>query len=124
MPKSACPSRRGERRPYPLKATVEIDESAVLLQERRRRQHHVGELRGLAEEDLLHDDQLAGRNGLAYVAGVGVGLRYVLPHDIQRLEAAIDCGVEHLRYPQARFRRRLCPQTAPTRSRASGSVTR
>ena len=42
-----------------LHAALGVRERAVLLGERRRRQHDVGELRRLRHEDVLHDEELS-----------------------------------------------------------------
>ena len=59
-------------RAHPVDPPLGVGEGAVLLQERRAGQEHVGELRGLVEEQVLHDQQFhraqggrarAGRSG-------------------------------------------------------------
>jgi hypothetical protein len=54
----ASPGRR-QRGPHALEAPVDVDERPVLLQERRRRQHDIGELGRARQEDRLADDELA-----------------------------------------------------------------
>ena len=96
-----APPRGRQRRADPLDAAVEVGEGPVLLEERGGREDDVGEGRGLREEDLVRDDELAGVDRGADVRGVGVGLDDVLAEHDQRLELAGDGRVEHLRDPEA-----------------------
>ena len=56
----------------------------------------MGILGRLVQEDVLHDDALHRPQPGGHVLGVGVGLRDVLTLDIQRLEAALHRGVQHV----------------------------
>ena len=56
-----------ERLPSELHQPVGVGERAGLLGERRRRQDHVGEIRGLGQEDVLHDQHLELRERLPRV---------------------------------------------------------
>ena len=60
-------------------------------------------LRGLVEEQVLHDDALHRRERGGDVIGVRVGLREVLALDEQPLELATDRGAEHVGDAQARL---------------------
>ena len=52
-------------------------------------QHHVGEVGGLGEEDVLHDQAVERRERLARVVHVGVGHRRVLAHDVHAADLAL-----------------------------------
>src|SRR5690606_39574652 len=56
---------RIERLPPELHGPVGVRERAGLLGERRGRQHDVGEVAGLREEDVLHDQHLELRERLS-----------------------------------------------------------
>jgi hypothetical protein len=110
---------RPQRGPHPLEAAIKVDERAVLFQEGGGWQHHIGQLCCLAQENLLHHDQIAGGQCGSYVLTVRVGLSYVLAHHIQHSNASVDGGVKHIGDPQAWICRRL---DAPDRSHPAAYV--
>ena len=63
----------------------------------------MGELRGLVEEQVLHDHQLHRLQRRVHVVRVRVALGDVLALHVQRPEGAVDRGVEHVRDAQARL---------------------
>ena len=88
---------------HALDAALGVGEGAVLLQEGRARQEDVGVVRGLVEEQVLHDDAFHRREAGRHMLGVGVGLQDVLALDVDALERAVDRGVEHVGDAQARL---------------------
>ena len=80
-----------------------VGERAVLLEERCARQEHVGELRRLVQEQVLHDEMSIDRKRVFDVMRVGVGLGDVLALDEHAAERAVDRGVEHVRNAKARL---------------------
>ena len=110
---------RIERLAAELHQPVGVGEGAGLLRERARRQDDVGEVAGLGEEDVLHDQVLEHRQRFARVVGVGVGHRRVLAHDVHAAHAA---GLDRRaspRPPSAPAARRACRSAIPTRSRSA-----
>ena len=71
---------------------------AVLLGVAGCREHHVGELGGLGQEDVLHDQELEVPEPLLDMLDVGVGEHRVLAHDVHRpdLTGVIGEDVHHL----------------------------
>ena len=63
----------------------------------------MGVVRGLVQEQVLHDDAFHGRKAGGDVMGVGVGLQDVLALDVDALERAVDRGIEHVGDAQARL---------------------
>ena len=59
---------------------------AVLLGIAGCRQDNVGELRGLGQEDILHDQELEVLQALLHVVEVRVGDHRVLTHDVDALD--------------------------------------
>ena len=58
-------------------------------------------VRGLVEEEVVHDDAFHRREAGRDMLGVGVGLQDVLALDVDALEGAVDGGVEHVGDAQA-----------------------
>jgi hypothetical protein len=88
---------------HKLDAPFRVGEGAVLLQEGGAGQEHVGIVRGLVQEQILHDDALHRREPGGDVMRVGVGLQNVLALDVDALEGAADRGVEHVGNAQSRL---------------------
>ena len=88
---------------HPRDAPLGIGEGAILFEEGRTGQEHVGELGRLVEEQILHDDAFHRRQCGGDVAGVRIGLSDVLAFDIEALELAIQRRLEHVRQAQARL---------------------
>ena len=63
----------------------------------------MGELSGLVEKQILHDDALHRRHGGTDVVRVRIGLHEVLALHVHALERAIEGGLEHVRDAQARL---------------------
>ena len=61
----------------------------------------MGVIRRLDEEEVLHDDEVHGREARRHMLGVGVGLENVLALHVETLEGAVDRRVEHVRDAQA-----------------------
>ena len=88
---------------HPVNAALGVGESAVLFQERRTRQQHMGVLGGFVEEDVLHDQAIQRTERRLHMLGIGIGLGNVLALHIHGLEAAGDGGIKHVGNPQARL---------------------
>ncbi len=100
---------RWHHRAHPVDPPLGVGEGAVLLQERRPGQEDVGELRGLVEEQVLHDEQVERRQGAAATCGgVRVGLGDVLALDEERRGSC------------RRSRRRTCSGSAAPARASSG----
>ena len=82
------------------------------------------ELRGLVQEEVLHDHALERRQRVRHVMRVGIGLRDVLALDVERLELPSKRGVEHVRDAQAGLRHAACTPHSFSNSRAHGRVRR
>ena len=67
-----CVARRVERLTAELHQAVGVRERAGLLGERTRRQDHVGEIRRLGQEDVLHDEEIQLGQGLPHLVDVRV----------------------------------------------------
>ena len=104
---------------HQLDAPLGVGEGAVLFQERRAGQEHVRVVRGLVEEQVLHDDAFHRGEPGRDVLRVRVGLQDVLALDVDALERAVDRGVEHVGDAQARLLVERARPTAPRTSRAS-----
>ncbi len=92
---------------------------------RRGGQDDVGELRGLRQEDVLHDDVLEAVEQVLDVVGVGVGLDRVLAEDEHRRQLAAIDRVEHLGHvPAVLAAGSSRPRRASNFATASGSVSR
>ena len=61
-------------------------------------------VRGLVEEEVVDDHALHRGKARRDVLGIGIGLENVLPLYVDRLEAAIDGGIEHVRDTQTWLR--------------------
>ena len=86
---------------HAVDAAFGIGEGAVLFEEGGAGQEDVGVVRGLVEEDVLHDDAVHRREAGRDMVGVGVGLQDVLALDVDAAEGAFDGGVEHVGDAQA-----------------------
>ena len=64
----------------------------------------MGVVRGLVEEEVMHDDAFHRRQRRHHMLGVGIGLQDVLALHIDAHEGAFDRGVEHVGNAQARLR--------------------
>ena len=85
-----------QRLPPELHQPVGVGEGAGLFGKRGRGQDHVGEIRGLGEEDVLHDQHLELRERRARVAHVGIRHRRVLAHHVHATDLARVNGVHDL----------------------------
>ena len=85
----------------PLDPPLGAREGPFLLQARRRRQHDVGKLARVAEEDVLHDEEVELLEGGAHVVRVRVDDAHLLADEVHRLELALVDGVHHLVIVQA-----------------------
>ena len=104
-------ARRVDRRAAQLHLTVGVGEGAVLLGEGGRRQHHVGEIGGFGQEDVLHHQPVQLGQRVAGVVDVRVGHRRVLAHDVAAVQLAVVDGVHDLDHGQTRVRvQRGAPQ--------------
>ena len=104
-----------------LHAPVGVRVRPVLLQERGRRQHHVGELGRLGEEDVLHDEELERRERLADLVDVRVREERVLAHHVHAAHAALERAADDLGDGQAGLG---VERRGPTRPRTSRARTR
>ena len=109
LPVDAGLPRRLHGLPDTLHPPLGGGEGPLLLGVAGRGEDHVGELRRLGHEDLLHRDELHGLEPLFDVVGVGVGHDGVLAHDEHRLEGPLMGGVEHLGDLVARLAGELPP---------------
>src|SRR3954463_14082581 len=87
-----------------LDAAVGVRVGAVLLEVRRRRQDHVGELGRLRQEDVLYDEEVERRERLADLVDVRVRQERVLAHHVHASHAALQGGADDLRDRQALVR--------------------
>ena len=91
---------------HALNPPFAVGESAVALAPRRGGgEHHVGILRRLGEEDVLHDDMIEVFQPFADRRGVGIGLHRVLANDVEVGKMALIHRVHHFRKRHAVFRR-------------------
>ena len=102
-------ARRLDRLAAELHHAVGVGHGADLLRPGGRRQHDVGEIRGLGEEDVLHDQVIERGERLARVIDVGVGHRRVLAHDVHAADLALLRGVHDLDHGEAGLRIELLP---------------
>ena len=86
---------------HAVDAALGVGEGAVLLQEGRARQEDMRVVRGLVEEEVVHDDAFHRGEAGGDMLGVGVGLQDVLALDVDALERAFDGGVQHVGDAQA-----------------------
>ncbi|MPL67272.1 hypothetical protein SDC9_12963 [bioreactor metagenome] len=80
-----------------------IGEGPVLFQEGRAGQEDMGVIRGLVQEEVVHDHAVHRREARRDVAGVGVGLQDILALDVNPPELPGHRGIEHVRDPQPGF---------------------
>src|SRR6267142_1223318 len=66
----------------PLNSPLGAGERALFFKAGSRGQHHVGELAGLAEENVLNDEELELAERVLNVIGVGVDYAHFLANDI------------------------------------------
>ena len=101
-------ARRVQHRAHALHAALGVGERAFLLRERRRGQEHVGLLRGLVHEEVLHDQTVELGDRLLGVVEVGLGEQRVLADHVHRADAAAQTRLDHLgdHEPRARGRPR------------------
>ncbi len=82
---------------------------------RSRGQHHIGQLCGRGQHDVLYDEDVEVAEHLAGVGDVGLGLGRVLPHDVERADVSPAHRFEHLRQMQALLgRKRHSPSLLET----------
>ena len=89
LPVRPAPLERLEHLVEPLNPPLGARERAFLLEARRRRQHDVGEAAGVAEEDVLHDEEVELLERRAHVVRVRVDDAHLLADDVHRLELAL-----------------------------------
>ena len=75
-------ARHVERAASELHHAVGVGDGAGLLGPRGRRQHDIGEIRRLGEEDVLHHEVVHPRESFACVVRVGIRHRRILAHDV------------------------------------------
>ena len=88
---------------HAVDAALGVGEGAILLEEGGAGQEHVGEGRGLVQEQVLHDNAFHRLERVVDVLGVGVRLGNVLALHEQALVGALDGGIEHVGNAQARL---------------------
>ena len=99
-------ARRLDRLAHPLHPPLAVRHRAFGLAPcSRGRKHHVGELGGLREEEILHDEQVERLEQMTGVQHVGLALRGVLAHDVERCELPAVHRLEHRRQVHAVARR-------------------
>ena len=103
---------RLQRLPSELHQAVGVGERAGLFREGGRRQDHVGQVRGLGEKDVLHDEHLELGERLPRVLDVRIRHRRVLAHDVHAANLAGVHGIHDLDHGQARL---LVQRRAPQR---------
>jgi hypothetical protein len=84
-----------------LHQAIGVGEGAGFLRKSAGRQDHIGQVRGLGQEDVLHHHVLQAGHGLAGMVGVGVTHRRVLALHVHALDAAFLGGMHHLHHRQA-----------------------
>ena len=84
-----------------LHHAVGVGDGAVLLGPRGGGQHHVGEVAGLGEEDVLHHQVLELRHRRARVVDVRIRHRRVLAHHVHAADLALVGRVHDLDHRQA-----------------------
>ena len=99
---------RRHHRPHPVDAPLGVGEGAVLLEERRARQEHVGELGRLVEEQVLDDEQSSAASAACTCVVLGSDWAMSSPCTNRPLERAVDA------------RRRTCWGCAGRARRAAG----
>ena len=76
------------RAAHALDAALGVGERALLLGVAATRQHDVGKLGRLGEEQVLHHEEIERRERLEHMAGVGIGAHGVLAEQVEALDAA------------------------------------
>jgi hypothetical protein len=95
---------RGHHLAHWLDTTFGIGKRAVFFKESRTRQKDMRIVRGFVQEDVVHDHAFHRRKPCGDMLGIRVGLQDILTLNIDCLEYAINCGIEHIGYPQSGFR--------------------
>ena len=108
-----------------LHHAIGVGDGADLLRPRGGRQHDVGEIGRLGEEDVLHDDVIERGHRFARVIDVGIRHRRVLTHDVHPADLALLRRVHDLDDGQTRMSGSSSVfHSFSKRSRASGVFTR
>ena len=98
--------RRRDGRPHALDAAFRVGDRALGLGPGRgRRQHDVGELGGLGQEQVLDDEEVEALEQVDRPLLVGLGLDRVLADAVDRGQVAALHRVEHARQVPAALRR-------------------
>ena len=84
-----------------LNAALAVRERPVLLRERRRRQHHVRQLRRLVHEQVLNDQKIQLAEFPLRPMQIRLAQQRVLAHYVHRVDLAV-YGIHHLRNRQPR----------------------
>jgi hypothetical protein len=84
-------------------APLGVGEGSIFFKEGAARQEHVRVIRGLVEEEILHDHAFHGGEAPRHMRRVGIGLKNILALDVNAAESALDGGVEHVRDAQPRL---------------------
>ena len=114
----ACPGGSSALRTRCTRRSLEVTVPSSSHHEARRGQHDVGDLGGLRQEHVLHDDVLEALEQLDRALLVGLRLHRVLAEDVERLERAVLHRLEHLReVPALRRRDRGAPGALELRAR-------
>ena len=86
-----------QRLAHPLHPPLAVRHGPLGLRPRGgRREHHVGELRRLRHEDVLHDQAVQVLEQRGGVRGIGLGVGGVLADHVERAQVAALHRVEHL----------------------------
>ena len=96
LPVGPAPFERLEDLIEPLNSPLGAGERAFLFQARGGGQHDVGESAGVAEEDVLNDEEIKLGECILDVVRVGIDQAHFLAEQIHRLELAGVNGVDHL----------------------------
>ena len=103
--------KRRNRLAHAIDAALGVGECAVLFQKRGAGQEHMRVTRGLVEEEILDDDAFHRAQARGDVLRVRIGLRDILALNVEPLERAVDCLVDHIGNAQARLvAKRHAPQ--------------
>ena len=94
---------RGHHLAHHVDPALGVGEGAVLFQERGAREEHMGVIRGLVQEQVMHDHTFHRGEARRDVLGVRVGLQDVFALAVQPFEGALHGGIQHVGDTQARF---------------------
>ena len=114
----ACPGGSSALRTRCTRRSLEVTVPSSSHHEARRGQHDVGDLGGLRQEHVLHDDVLEAVEQADRALLVGLRLHRVLAEDEQRRQVAVLHRLEHLREVPALLR------AGSTRPRARSNFAR